>query len=408
MRKIIFLSLLFGAFTIQGQNSVGSAYSMFGIGELKTPVSVQSAGMGFTSIGMSNPNFVNTVNPAANAVVGGYFSHVFDVGIYMYNTQMKTNSTTENVGNGGLSQLSYWFRFNNRWTGLIGLSNFSDVGYNIIDNNVLVSNNNEYSVNYQGSGGLSNIYFSNSLLITKNLSLGAKFSFVFGNIFKNEIATSAQGSSAFNVENSVHIKQLNADFGLNYLISRPKHQFNIGLIYDNGTHMNGNTESSISSSDLDIIYDEIEYTNDYFLPQKVGFGTSFRNQKILVGTDIEFRQWSKATIADEQDLNDTWRYSLGLEFTPDFQSQEFAKRLSFRTGAYVENSYLDIGNTSFYRWGITAGLGVPMPNSGSTINISYHRKYNGTLKNDLIYESTNEFTLNVSIRERWFARSKYH
>ncbi|MDN5205441.1 hypothetical protein QQ008_28910 [Fulvivirgaceae bacterium BMA10] len=407
MKKLLISLYLFGFFSAHGQSGGGSVYSIFGIGELKPPVSSQSAAMGFTSIGTSNPYYVNTSNPAANAALMGYFTHIFDFGMFVNNTQLENSTSTENIGDGGLSQLSYFFRFNNRWTGLIGLSNYSNVGYNIVDNQVLISNNNEYSVNYQGSGGLNNIYFSNSFLITKNLSLGAKLSFIFGNIFHNEIATSSQGTGTFNVENSIHVKQVNIDFGLNYLIRGENHDFNIGLIYDNGTNLAGNVNTIILSNDLETIHDEEVSTRDYSLPRKAGIGFSFRNKKFLLGTDLEFKQWSQASIGDETDLNDTWRTSFGFEYTPNIEGETFGDLINYRLGAYVENNYLNIENTNFKHWGITAGLGIPLRNA-STINLSYHRKYNGTLNNGLIYESTNEFSLNVSIKERWFAKNKYH
>lgn len=405
-QTFLFIGLL-SSMHVYGQSNGGSAYSIFGIGELKPNVSAQNVGMGFTSIGMSNPYYVNTVNPAANAVVGGYFSHIFDVGIFMNNTQLESAKSRESVGNGGLSQLSYWFRFNNRWTGLLGLSNFSNVGYNIVDNSVLVSNNNEYLVNYEGSGGLSNIYFSNSFLITKNLSVGAKLSFIFGNIFNNEIATSVQGNSAFNVENSVHVKRMNVDFGLNYLVKLNKNALNLGFIYDNGARLPGTVNSSITSSDAVVIYDESESTSNYVLPKKLGFGVSFRSEQLVLAGDLEYKPWSQASIGNEDDLNDTWRTSFGLEITPDMQGESLLQRMSYRVGGYRENFYLDVDNTSFVNWGITTGVGIPLFN-GSVINLAYHRKYSGTRRNDLILESTNEISLNVSIRERWFVKSKYN
>ena len=85
--------------------------------------------------------------------------------------------------------------------------------------------------------------------------------------------------------------------------------------------MPGNTSSVILSSDGSEIYDEQENITNYSLPQKVGLGFSFRNKSWLIGTDLEFKQWSQASIGDNTNLNDTWRSSIGVEYTPDIQGR---------------------------------------------------------------------------------------
>ena len=401
------IGMIFSTTLLYGQGK-GSTYSIFGIGELKPLVSVQNAGMGFTSIGVSNPYYINLVNPAANANAANFFSHRFEMGLFLNNTSLKTaDGGSEKVKDGGISQLSYWFRINKRWTALLGLSNYSNVGYSVVDNSVLVSNNSEFTVVYNGSGGLNQTYFSNSILITKSLSVGARFAFIFGNIIKSENVIPSQSSNAFVVENSINVRKVNVDFGLNYLIKKDDYEVNVGAIYDNGTELPGTIQATVSSASNVKLIEESEFTRDYSLPQKFGIGVSFRNQKITVAADIESAKWSEASVGVGQSLNDTWRASMGVEYVPDYQSTSFLKRINYRAGAYRQNHYLNVNNTSFDQWGITAGFGIQMRNA-SSMNFAYHKKFNGTRKNGLIYESTNEFTFSVAIKERWFVQNKYN
>ncbi|MEO9967995.1 MAG: hypothetical protein ABJF11_19540 [Reichenbachiella sp.] len=404
-------------FSIQGmaQNGAGSVYSIFGLGEMTRTNSTASQGMGFTSIGWSSPYSVNLVNPAANSQTGAYFNHVFDVGFYYANTTYETQSATENGSYGGLSNLSFWFKYNDRWNGTIGLSNYSNVGYNIYKSNVNSFQTGDYDIAYEGSGGLNELFFSNSYSIFKNFSVGLKLALIFGNISRTEDVTSEQSLKRYLSENSTVIAKMDAEYSLHYRLQRESYALNFGLVYKNPTNMNGGTSTSISewdySNGVDVdgnsLYFEEESESEYTLPRRIGFGISLDTEKFLLAGDIEFNQWSQAKIHGyTDDLRDSWRYAIGLELTPDRYGQQALGRISYRVGGYLQNSYLVVENQLSNTYGLTSGLGVPLK-SGSAMNVSYHRKYNGTTSNDMILESTHEVTLNFSIRSRWFQRRKY-
>lgn len=410
---MVFLLLMVGRESSMAQNSAGSVYSIFGIGELTPSTSVQAKGMGYTSIGLSNPYSVNIVNPAANDQTGAYFNHMVDIGFYYANMKYQSQGVTENATSGGLSNFSFWFRFNNRWSGLVGMSQYSNVGYNISRQAINSFQNGEYDVQYTGSGGLSEMYFSNGFSLMKNLSLGLKLSFIFGNIEHSEDVTSSQNLRQFSIDNSIHIANVDAEYSLNYRFSRPKYNVNVGLIYKNPTHFGGTAVSTISELDYSsdesaVLYEEKESVEDYILPRRIGFGLSVNTDKVTIAGDIEFNQWSHGSIENyDDDLVDTWRYSMGMEWTPNREGDSFTSRISYRMGAYLENSYLKVNETNFNKYGITGGLSVPLPR-GNAVNIAYHWKINGTVDNSLIYETTNEISINFTIRQRWFQRAKYN
>jgi len=389
-----------------GQTSTGSVYSIFGLGDLQSRATIQTQGMGFTSIGVSSPYWVNTVNTAANTEVGGFYTHIFDLGFYYSNTNYQSQGESASLGDGGLSQLSYWFRFKNKWTGTLGISPFSKVGYDITNEGVSIAGTKNYNVNYVGSGGLNEFYFSNSYEVLPNLTLGAKLGFILGNLTHEEYATDVSTLEGFVVQDQVAVRKLNLDFSMLYNIDREKYDINIGLIYDDKTKLSGYSSTELYNSDAEILYDETESTDTYELPQKLGAGISFVNNKWLLAADVEFNNWSEVSLAEEMDLNNTLRYSAGLEFTPNRQGLNYLSTMSYRLGYYTENSYLDIDDTSFNKWGFTAGLGLPLNTTGA-LNISYHRKVNGTTSNDLFLETTNEISLGISIRNLWFVQSKF-
>ncbi|PIB33963.1 hypothetical protein BFP72_00195 [Reichenbachiella sp. 5M10] len=417
-QRSIYLSLL-SAFILlcvsrdgYGQNGAGSVYSIFGLGELDPSTSVQSRGMGYASIGLSSKYGINLVNPAANDQVGHYFNHITNIGFYYANTEYTTDDASESASYGGLSNLNFWFKISDRWNSMIGLNQYSNVGYNINQKDVNSFQDGEYNVLYQGSGGLNEIFLSNGVSLWENLSVGLKLAFVFGNIDRTEWVTSNQNIQQFYINNTVNIKDVYAEYSLNYRIDRPKYDLNFGLVYKNANTLSGNTLSQITSEAIgetvDLLFEEEEYTQDYALPRKAGFGMSLDMDKFVFAADVEFNQWSEVELEDySDDLNDTWRYGGGLEFTPDRFGETYMGRVSYRMGGYMENSYLAIDGVTFSKYGFTSGLSLPLRN-GSSINIAYERKFNGTLENDLIFEATHEISFNLSIKNKWFQKRKYY
>lgn len=399
----------------QAQNGAGSVYSIFGIGEMSRATSVAAHGMGNTSIGLSSPYQINIVNPAANDQAGAYYNHVFDLGFYYANTTYESQGLQENGSYGGLSNFSFWFKYNDHWNGLIGLSSYSNVGYNIYKSNVNSFQTGDYDIAYEGAGGLNEFYFSNSYSLFSNFSVGLKMAFIFGNISHTEDVSSNQTLKRYLVENSTSIRNLDLEYSLNYRWERPDYFLNFGLIYNHPTKLNENTTASIAEWDYSLgaaineesLYGE-EITSDYSLPRRVGFGVSYNTDKVILSGDIEFNQWSQASVENyTNDLEDTWRYAVGMEITPNRYGESGLGRISYRVGGYHENAYIKINDKISNTYGFTAGLGVPIKR-GSLMNVAYQRKFTGTTDNELILESTHELTLSFSIRQRWFQRHKYN
>lgn len=407
-----FIVFLLFTSTVYGQNSSGSVYSIFGVGELNPTTSVQSRGMGNTSIGLSSPYHVNIINPAANTETGYYFNHIANIGLYYTGMKYETSDLSEYSSDGGLSNFSFWFKLGERWNTIIGLNQYSNVGYNVNESNVNSFQDGGYNVLYQGDGGLNEFYLSNGVSLFGGLSAGLKLAFVFGNIDRNESVTSSQNASQYFVNNSIIIRNVYAEYSLNYKIQGDKYIFNIGAIYKPKNTLKGATVSQISTYDSytgtqDLVLQDLEYIEDYAMPQKIGLGLSFSTDKITLAADVEFNQWSQATVENYDDeLNDTWRFSGGLEWTPDRSSERYMARMSYRAGGFSENSYLTFEGQTFLESGFTLGTELPLRN-GSSLNLAYQRKFNGTMNQGLIYETSNEISVNLSLRNRWFQKRKY-
>jgi hypothetical protein len=77
-------------------------------------------------------------------------------------------------------------------------------------------------------------------------------------------------------------------------------------------------------------------------------------------------------------------------------------------GIRYNQTYLNIYDQSINEFGISFGLGLPLPRSLTTIDLSVEVGRGGTTAKNLIQENFVNFTLGVSIYERWFVKRRYN
>ena len=149
---------------------------------------------------------------------------------------------------------------------------------------------------------------------------------------------------------------------------------------------------------------------DFLLPASVGFGFSLgKNEKWLAGADIHFQQWEKYTWFGVSDsLKNSLRLSVGGSYNPSASTvSSYWQRVTYRGGFRYSQSYLGLRGQNINEFGISIGVGLPLPRTRSTINVAAEFGTRGTTTNNLIKENFVKFTLGLSIFERWFIIRKY-
>ena len=137
--------------------------------------------------------------------------------------------------------------------------------------------------NYSGSGGLTEIYFSNGFKLTKEFSVGFKGSYIFGKITSNTsaaISNAPQFYSNFYERSSYNDYSLTA--GLFYKNEFSENKFlKLGLIYDIKSSLEAERfsqlERKIPNSLTVIVIDTLNnnIADDFVIPKSYGFGVSY-------------------------------------------------------------------------------------------------------------------------------------
>lgn len=424
LRKVtVFVVLFLAWISVNAQTGIDSPYSRFGIGQLKSKsVNSRLHGMGGISNAIITNRFVNPGNPASYAGFDS-LSFLFNAGFNMSSVTYRTTVLSEKGSNATLNYFSMGFPIARFWKSAVGLLPYSEVGYNVV-----VSDESDdigkYNYAFNGQGGLNQLFIGNAFQINDNFSVGANFTYVFGKNTSSTLLYFPDSTLYANTKSETRLRA--SDFTIDYGIQYKgkigtDYQINLGLTYSQKVDLNIKQESMIRSlfggidGGIEYILDTISYSPEQktslTLPQGIGFGAVFqKNNRWLVGMDFNWQNWKNFKVGTVNDsLQNAWNVALGAEFTPNFTSiSKYWKRVTYRAGARYNQTYLKLYGEPINEFGISFGLSMPLPRSLTTIDLSLEVGRGGTTAKNLIQETFVNFTLGVSIYERWFVKRRYN
>jgi hypothetical protein len=403
---ILFVFVILLNHELWAQTITASPYSVYGVGTLIERTSVLNRALAGTGIAIRDPLSPNNLNPASYPSVQGA-SQIFETGMYLESDRYQTEQQSSKFRTGNITSLNYWFRFSTKWAGTLGLTPFSKVDYNI-DSDRLIGVDGGSTVQYSGTGGISQFYFGNGFQLTPNLSVGVNASYIFGSVEKDETIGSGIGSGTV-LRNKTSVNRLNADVGAQYtFFLKKKRAFSIGVTYDDDLRLHTSGDRVVfQSSTGEILSEEMIDVEDYVLPAQVGAGISFQTTRSTLAADFTFKKWSQAKLEEHTKLRDTKRFSLGYEYKGNPEALSYWDVIRFRSGFYLQENYLVLGKNSFSDWGWSLGLGLPVSANRGTISLTYNFNQSGTTANNLIKQQAHVLVLEFTIRDWWFVRRKF-
>jgi hypothetical protein len=190
-----------------------------------------------------------------------------------------------------------------------------------------------------------------------------------------------------------------------------KYTCTVGAIYGHKRDLRSSTDRIIYDESDNTLYaeEDIESTEDYIIPRKIGIGLSVvKDNKFTAAFDYTLNQWSEIEFSNSAfETRDSHKFSLGFEFTPEGRYSEKAlKSWYYRIGGYYNNSYVNINNNSINSMALTFGLGIPIKRNLSMFNVAFEVGKNGTINNRLVQENFYALSLNFSLQDIWFMKRK--
>ncbi|MDR3272629.1 MAG: aromatic hydrocarbon degradation protein [Flavobacteriaceae bacterium] len=418
-KTTVFIFLLLSAAAVKAQQTSTSPYSSFGMGDDRRNgdlIISSMGGIGTTYVSELG-NEANFSNPAANRNLN-YAS--FNVALTTDAVQSKTSDEKYSRSTSYLSNLSLAFPAGkNSRMGVI-LQPYTSVGYDIH-----IDNDTEKSL-LTGRGGLHTAALMYSRNLNKELSLGAKVGYVWGELEKNEEIAVLNAPLINGTKNIQDFSFFDYTLGVTYQKKLKKdHKLTLGATYSLGH----NTDTDVdflrstyyyNSQGVITSRDTLNYINGKRttkIPSSYTVGVAYGKElKWALALEGKYIQQSAMKIPeDNAEYRDKYRIALGGWLLPNFNSfKSYFSRVIYRYGIYYENSGLMVNNHEINQWGVSVGAGFPIGKRGqgqsnpSMINIGIEAGQKGAKTYGLIKEDFVSLKIGFNFDDAfWFKKRKY-
>ena len=401
--------LLLSGISLLAQNSTSSPYSKFGIGELEMAAGGRNAGMGETGIALRSNMFFNSANPASLTAIEPQ-SFLFDMGFNYKYTQLANSEKKANVKDGNISWVQMGFPISKKLYGGFTINPKSSVGYDIYMLKTIDGTNVQYPSVYQGSGGLSESALLLAWKLSKNVSLGGKAGYIWGNVTQTIDQTVSVLSTYYEIlqEDNVHYSGGYFNFGTQITVPlNSKSTIIIGGLAGMSSDLNAKTATTITKSYngvSEVISNSTKNSNSKKLPLDLGAGVSLLyGQKWVATFDFKQSNWNDANlIFDSNKLTTNNSFRGGIEFAPKEEKQSFRQTVRYRMGYRYESGYLKVYNNQIHEQALSLGFGMPIRKEKSYANFSLEFGTRGTKASNLVKENFVKFNCSFNLFDRWF------
>ena len=403
----LFLFLVFLASAAEAQNG-GSAYSRYGIGDIRYFSSSRSIGMGGSSFALLSANSIDDANPALWArIARTQFSASALYEGFSASDSRKSGYFSNASFNGFMLAVPVVTQWGIVFAG--GITPLSRINYNIP---VSIA---DYTIRYLGDGGVSQGEIGFSAAPTSDLTLGVKLNYYFGTLHHSIDQTFPAGTST-NTElvRSTRLNGIGGSFGAVYgglkkLFGLPETQsLNIGAVFTSTSNLTATEEryftyttSTLTTQDTLIAQD-----GKMRLPFALGGGIAFTSERFALTSGAYYQNWNSFTDngAGSPELRDSYRISVGGELIPKRDATaSFFKRLAYTAGFFYDATYYTIKNQSINEVGFSGGFGIPLF-TDTHLHLAAEYGIRGTTDQNLQKDKILRISMTLNVGELWFVR----
>ncbi len=385
----------------------GSAYSIFGLGDLRYFPNTRSAGMGYTGIGLPGSNYINGNSPATWARIN---QTRLDIGLMYEGYKSSDGAVSRYLSNGKFNGafLAIPISTPNGITFVAGFSPYSDINYNFVTKGS--EQGLDYTVTHIGNGGTAQGEAGLSFSPWQDLALGASVNYLFGTadyerMFTPTSTTFAGGTTRENLTTRGLTTTVGALFTGFGALSESLHPFALGFVFTTRGNLKTERQTTyqyLTERDSGTVINGRQRT-----PFAYGFGLTYQQgDRYLIATDYYAQSWGTTQFngVDPVEIRNSFRLGIGGERIPnkDF-SAPWLDRIAYRLGFYYLSTYYRINGEPINHWAVTGGLAIPV--SGETrLNIALEYGSRGTTRNHLIKDNIFRMSFSLNLSELWFVR----
>lgn len=448
-KNITLIFVLISFSSLQSQVLNTSPFSRYGIGEMNTIQSSHYFGWGNITSAMSEPQYINTNNPASYASFLKY-NPIYNVSLSgksaIYNSNYNGNETTSSGNNFGLNNLFLGLPITRNWGMVLGIAPVSSLGYHVRSTEPIDSSSVDYV--YKGDGSANRLMIGNGFNLinkgdTTRLAVGVNTSYIFGNLERTS-SVIYNNSNNYNsrVQYRSSLSGWSFDGGLQFYkrvktLSDNKFFLNIGINYSLNSDIS--TENDFFAYTFKYNFSVQEFPKDTLelaneassisIPKKLEFGLAFgkshkNKRRWDLGVQYSSMDWSlyedKSSFLSPSEslLGPSSRIAVGYRITPNLDwsntNKSFLSKSTYSFGFHQTQSKIIIADNQLLNNGINFGVSIPMISSRSLSRVNFGLELGrlGELVTNNIEESYFKFSIGLSLApdtryDRWFRKRKY-
>lgn len=405
-------------------NSTRSPYSRYAFGELVNTTSIATKGMANVGISIRNPFIVNSANAASYSSVDS-MTFILDMGISSGFSILEQGQKKDNRVLGNLDYISVLFPVAKHMGVSAGIHKIAERGYlfgSIQDTKGNVLDPLKYKSLFTGSGNIDELYLGFGAHIYKGLSVGVNADFVFGNEGRwRQIAFFAPDAYNPIFRSETSLRGYKMDLGVQY---ERRWGYDDESFLVLGATFSPKATLDVESKNIDVVTSQSsgatflsdgnrptmeKYKTN--LPMQIGLGGSLSiKQKYLIAGEVNYQKWSDVSIHDFVKPRDVIHWATGFQFTPDARSSSLLSKSNYRLGLSGDNSYftfpIDGKESSYYNIGASMGIGFPLVDRRSRINISFDYKYLLPSSTNMVKEQYIGISLGILFNGNWFRKAQ--
>ncbi|MCH8331722.1 MAG: hypothetical protein IH946_10175 [Bacteroidetes bacterium] len=268
--------------------------------------------------------------------------------------------------------------------------------------------------NYEGEGALYQFYIGNGFRI-KDLSIGVNVIYLFGqNAFTRVDSFPSGDFLNTSSKETFTVNGLMWNAGLQYEYKfKEEMKLIIGVNGSSGGKINSLYsavwERFSAGLVTDTAYNLQDSAGNLTLPSSYGAGLMVqKTNNWQIGINFKIDQWSELKYLNlANPLVNSWKFSIGGEWIPEFDSRNFLDKMKYRFGVYYGKTPYNISGTDLSEYGMTFGTGLPLRKLFSTVNLTFDTGTRTSSNPSLLRETYFRFHLGFTLNDKWFIKRKF-
>ena len=418
-----YTGLLIVLVSIQGfaQRNNISPYSFFGTGEETSQKTVEEISMGQIGTAFNSTYRFTFSNPAALASLQFTTYSIAGQNIAI---KVDDGNNTGNASTASLSYIALGIPLGPKSGFSFGLQPNTTVGYSLTKEFKNTSGELQALDLFQGEGGTNRVFLGFGYQPHKNINIGAEVAYIFGSI-ENTLLNRRDGVQFATMHKTdTDITGTTAKIGVQYFtkitdklvlktgavvhlsnkLSAEGNELLFSLVNTGGgvvsardTVVNKSFESTIKRPNITVISSGVGEENKWY----AGIEYSFRD-----ALDFSNDVLNQNTVISYGKSN---RLSFGGFYTPKYNSvTSYWQRVTYRGGVKFKQTGLVVNNTQVNDFGISFGVGLPIGQQLSNLNLGFELGKRGEINNELVKENYINFRLSLTLNDKWFKKRKIY